>query len=134
MIDGILLQTIEGLGDDPAIRTGSGIWEWLQNEKAEVTSEILREGPLCQTAVEGMLEAEASEENGREIEWRHRGQMEARLREVNDAQDRLMDGAYGRCTDCGTEIGSKRLEADPAVSLCIACQRNSEAERRCCTL
>ena len=129
-MDGILLQTVEGLGDAPEVGTGCEIWELLQGEKEEVAREILSEGPLCQTALSGVQEAEASEENGREIEWRHRGQLEARLREINDAQDRLMDGAYGRCTDCGAEIGSKRLAADPAACLCIICQRSAEAESR----
>jgi len=133
-MDGMLLQTVEGLGDAPMVRTGGEIWEWLQGEKEAVTKELLWEGPLCQTEVSGVQEAEASEENGREIGWRHRGQLEARLREINDAQDRLMDGAYGRCADCGAEIGSNRLAADPAVSLCITCQRSIEAEVVSCTM
>ncbi len=133
-MDGILLQTVEGLEDAPVVRTGGEIWEWLQGQKEEVAHELLSDGPLCQTAVAGVQEAEASEENAREIEWRHRGQLEARLREINDAQDRLMDGAYGRCTDCGREIDRKRLAADPAASLCIACRRSIEAEAVFCTL
>ena len=130
-MDGILLQTVEGLGEvpeAPLVRTGCEIWEWLQGEKEELAHELLSEGPLCQTAVSGVQEAEPSEENAREIEWRHRGQLEARLREINDAQDRLMDGNYGRCTDCGTEIDSRRLAADPAASLCITCQGSAEIE------
>jgi len=127
-MDGLLLQTVEGLGDAPLMRTGCEIWEWLQGEKEEVTHEILSEGPLCQTAVSGVQEAEAAGENGREIEWRHRAQLETRLRELNDAQDRLMDGAYGRCTDCGGEIDRGRLAADPASALCMNCQRSAEPE------
>jgi RNA polymerase-binding protein DksA len=134
MMDGILLQTVEGLGDAPQVRTGCQIWEWLQGEKEEVAQELLSEGPLCQTAVSGVQEAEASEESGRQIEWRHRGQLEARLREINDAQDRLMDGAYGRCADCGAEIANERLTADPAASLCITCQRSGEGEVVRCTM
>ena len=127
-MDGLLLQTVEGLGDAPLIRTDCEIWEWLQGEKEEVAREILSEGPLCHLAVSGVQEAEAAEESGRELEWRHRAQLEARLRELNDAQDRLMDGAYGRCTDCGTEIDSGRLAADPASALCMNCQRSAEPE------
>lgn len=128
IMDGLLLQTVEGLGDAPLVRTGCEIWEWLQGEKEEVAREILLEGPLCHAAVSGVQEAEASEENGREIEWRHRAQLEARLRELNDAQDRLMDGAYGRCTDCGVEIDNGRLSADPASAQCMNCQRSAEPE------
>ena len=133
-MDGILLQTVEGLGDAPLVRTGGEIWEWLQGEKEEVAHELLSEGPLCQTGACGVQEVEASEENGREIEWRHRGQLEARLREINDAQDRLIEGAYGWCADCGGEIGSERLSADPATSLCITCQRSREGPVVFCTL
>jgi hypothetical protein len=48
-MDGMLLQTVEGLGDAPMVPTGGEIWEWLQGEKEEVAQELLSEGPLCQT-------------------------------------------------------------------------------------
>jgi RNA polymerase-binding transcription factor DksA len=134
MDDGILLQSVEGLGESPFVGTGGEIWELLQGEKEEVSQELLAEGPLCQDEAGGLRESEPSETNGREIEWRHRGQLEARLREINDAQDRLIDGGYGRCTDCGKEIESRRLVADPAASLCIACQRSTDVETRFRTL
>jgi DnaK suppressor protein len=134
MIDGLLLQSVEGLEDGPTVRTSSEIWGWLQGEKEALTDDILGEGPLCQTAVGGLQEAEASEENWREIEWRHRGQLEARLRELNDAQDRLLEGAYGRCADCGAVIDSRRLGAVPEATLCILCQRSVEPEVASCTL
>lgn len=130
-MDGMLLQTVEGLGDAqeaPPVRAGCETWEWLQSAKEEVAQELLVEGPLCQAAVSRGQEAEVSDENGVEIELRHRGQLEARLREINDAMDRLMDGVYGRCTDCGAEIGNERLAADPAASLCIICRRSAEGE------
>ena len=109
-MDGILLQTAEGLGDAPLVRTGCETWERLQGEKEEVAQELLSEGPLCQTAVSGVQEAEPSEENWRDIEWRHRGQLDARLR------------------DCGGEIPSQRLAADAAALFCINCQRSAESE------
>ena len=132
MMDGILLQTIEGLGDGPAKPTGGQVWEWLQGEKEEISGELLSEG-LCQTPISGVQEAEASVECGRDIDWYYRSQLEARLREVVDAQDRLIEGAYGRCTDCGGEIGSQRLAADPAAHLCISCQRLIEGETKFAT-
>ena len=133
-MNGILLKTVEHPVVDVPLRTGCEIWEWLQGEKEDVTQELLSEGPLCQMAVSGVQEAEASEETPRQIEWHHRGQLEARLREINDAQDRLMDGAYGRCTECLAEIDSGRLAADPAASLCIACQKSAEPESVFCTM
>lgn len=127
-MDGILLESVEGLGEAPLNPTGPEIWERLQDEKKAIAREILSEGPLCQTAVSGVQEAEASEESAQEIEWHRRGQLEGRLREINDAQDRLMSGSYGRCSDCEAEIDSQRLAAEPAASLCVTCQKSSEPE------
>lgn len=104
------------------------MWEGLQGEKEEVAREIVLGGPLCLAALSEVQGAEDSEKNGSEIEWRHRAQLEARLRELNDAQDRLMDGAYGRCTDCGVEIDNVRLAADPASALCMNCEQRAESE------
>lgn len=131
-MDGILLQTVEGLGDSGFLGSGGELWEWLQAEKEEVCHDLLAEGPLCQNVLAGVQDHEAPEESDREIEWRHRGQLEARLRDINDAQDRLLDGAYGRCVDCGKDIDARRLQANPAASLCIVCQRMADTEPSYC--
>jgi len=133
-MDGILLQSVEGLGDTPPARSGCEIWELLQAEKEEITREILSGGPICQNAMGGLQETEASEGCARELEWLHRAQLEARLRDLNDAQDRVIAGDYGRCADCGAEIDSRRLAADPAASLCVACRRSTETETVAYTL
>lgn len=134
MDDGIMLQSVEGLGQSPFDGTGGEIWNLLQGEKEEVSRDLIAEGPLCRDDAGGLGEHEPSETNGREVEWRHRALLEGRLRGLNDAQDRLMNGAYGHCTDCGEEIESKRLTADPAASLCIGCQRTADGEIRSRTL
>jgi RNA polymerase-binding transcription factor DksA len=134
MDDGFLLRSIEALGDSPFVGTGGEIWEWLQGEKEEVSQELLAEGPLCHSEAGGLREHEASETNVREVEWRHRGQLEARLREINDAQDRLMDGVYGKCAQCCKQIDQSRLAADPAVALCLECQKIADGEQRFRTL
>jgi len=129
MEDGILLKSIEGLGDSPLTRTEGEIWEYLQGEKEEVARELLS-GPLLHPEVGGRQESDPSDEVSQEIEWLHRGQLEARLREIVEAQDRLMDGAYGRCRDCGQNIETRRLAANPAVALCLACQLLTDREYR----
>jgi DnaK suppressor protein len=44
------------------------------------------------------------------------------LREVGAALDRLRDGVYGACADCGGDIGLERLRSEPAARRCIDCQ------------
>lgn len=123
MNDGILLQSVEGLGDSPFVASGGEVWEMLQGEKEEICREILAEGPLVEGAVVGDLENTAPE-----VELRYRCSLEDRLRAINDAQDRLADGHFGECVVCGGPIGARRLAADPAVSLCLNCQKAIEGE------
>ena len=75
-----------------------------------------------------MTECEPSEESGREVEWHRCEALSERLRALNDAQDRLIDGGYGVCLECGNHIETRRLVADPAASLCIDCQTRDDAE------
>ena len=124
-MDGMLLQSVEGLAEAPPVAPGGEIWESLQAEKEEVARNILQEGPLRRDSVP-VNEIEASEDFSQTIEWQHRGLLEDRLRAINDAQDRLLDGGYGICLECGEPIGNKRLLADPAAPFCLACQRTIE--------
>lgn len=76
--------------------SAGGTWNWLQNLKEEVSRDLLGEGPLCRNEILGLREGEESKANTSDIEWLHRAQLEARLREIVDAQDRLLDGTYGK--------------------------------------
>lgn len=126
IMDAMLLESVEGLGHSPFVASPGAIWESLQAERERIGRELLSEGQLCECEVNGLLESEASEEYTREIRWRRRSQLEDRLRAISEAQDRVIDGLYGRCMQCGTDIGSKRLLADAAALLCIDCQRSIE--------
>lgn len=133
-MDGMLLQTVEGLGDPPPVVAGGALWEHLQAEKEEVSREIIDDDRLFQIENAAAHATEPSEESAIQIEWRHRAALTDRLRAINDAQDRLIDGGYGICFDCGARISSKRLVADPATSLCIECQGMKELDRFAQTL
>ena len=43
-------------------------------------------------------------------------------RELEAAQARLDDGTFGKCEDCGQEIGLARLRAVPTAARCVKCQ------------
>ena len=45
---------------------------------------------------------------------------------IDEAFNRMNDGAYGVCTNCGTTIGEKRLQAVPWTPYCIDCQELQE--------
>lgn len=44
------------------------------------------------------------------------------LDEVDAALDRVAEGTYGTCADCGNEIGAERLEFRPESILCVHCK------------
>lgn len=134
MQNAVLLPSSQPLDNSPFTGSGGATWNWLQDLKEEVSRDLLAEGPLCQNEILGLREGEESKENTWDIEWLHRAQLEARLREINDAQDRLLDGTYGKCAECGEQITAGRLIADPAAYLCLECQRLVESDRQFCTL
>ncbi len=49
------------------------------------------------------------------------------LRQVEEALDRLAQGRYDRCAECGQPIDKERLDALPYATLCIHCQQEVEA-------
>ena len=48
---------------------------------------------------------------------------EEQLKETEQALQRIEEGTYGQCTNCGEFILPERLEVLPVASLCINCQR-----------
>jgi hypothetical protein len=52
--------------------------------------------------------------------------LQARLRRVDDALDRLMSGSYGNCSKCGQAIDDKMLDDDAALSLCVKCWNGAQ--------
>jgi DnaK suppressor protein len=48
------------------------------------------------------------------------------LRALEAARDRIRQGGYGECIDCGNDIGYERLKAFPAASRCVQCQERHE--------
>lgn len=45
---------------------------------------------------------------------------------IDAALERIEDGTYGKCVNCGAQIPEERLEAMPWATLCIECKRKEE--------
>jgi DnaK suppressor protein len=50
----------------------------------------------------------------------------AELVAIDDALQRIADGSYGLCIDCGDAIANARLHATPTALRCVACQGRLE--------
>ena len=51
---------------------------------------------------------------------------EIELQKISSALQRLESGDYGHCVKCGEAIAAKRLELNPAVTVCLACAARLE--------
>ena len=68
----------------------------------------------------------ASETYMRELDEGLEENAEHILLEIDGALDRIEDGTYGLCADCGAPIGEERLLAVPYATLCLAHKRARE--------
>lgn len=69
---------------------------------------------------------EVQESVRREIGFATRELLVERVHRLQAALDRLRDGEYGTCTECGEPIAPARILALPEVQTCIRCQDRLE--------
>jgi len=79
---------------------------------------------LDQTTVGRLSRMDAMQGQAMAIEAQRR--REIQLRRIHAAISRIPNGDYGLCTVCEEEIAIRRLETDPAATLCIACASRQE--------
>jgi len=54
----------------------------------------------------------------------------AKLNAIEAAIEKIKDGTYGLCEECGTEINKKRLKILPFARYCISCQSDLERQNK----
>jgi DnaK suppressor protein len=72
----------------------------------------------------------ASLESDRNFELRIRDRERKLIRKIRDALERIEEGTFGICDECGEGISVKRLEARPVTTLCIDCKKKQENEEK----
>jgi len=72
----------------------------------------------------------ASQETDISLELRSRDREGKLIKKINEALERLEDGDYGYCENCGEEVGVSRLEARPTAELCIDCKTLDEIREK----
>lgn len=72
----------------------------------------------------------ASSETDRAIELRARDRQRKLISKIDDALQRIEEGAYGYCEETGEPISLKRLEARPIATLSLEAQERHERNER----
>lgn len=73
----------------------------------------------------------ASSEVNLQFTGRLREREQGLLSKIDAALEKIDHGEYGKCMNCGEDIGIARLRARPVAELCIECKAEEEKlERR----
>lgn len=105
----------------------------LQERKREILTEAERAlGTMNKRPGESYADPtdRAAVESDRNFLLRMRDRERKLLSKIDEAFARIEDGSYGRCEECGGEIGIERLKARPVTTLCITCKAAQEARER----
>ncbi len=105
----------------------------LEGRKREILTEAERAlGSMNQETEEAFADPtdRATHESDRNLLLRIRDRERKLLSKIDEAFTRIDSGLYGRCEECGDEIGLARLKARPVTTLCITCKSAQEARER----
>ena len=104
--------------------------ETLEQRAAQLRAELAEHGEIHDRADAGpgvadtkdLASSRAVDEVGAAEVERDRDE----LRQIEAAFQRLAQGQYGECADCGEAIDTGRLQAQPAATRCLTCQQQRE--------
>lgn len=97
----------------------------LVNEAAKTMSDMTDEEETFPDPTD-----RASVESDRNFLLRIRDRERKLILKIREALERIENGTYGICEECGEEISEQRLEARPVTTLCIDCKTSQEEDER----
>lgn len=109
------------------------IREMLLKMREELVREIARRSR--ETAVSGVSDIgdildSVSEERTRELDMILTDREKQKLKQIDDALDRIEENTYGLCEECGIKIPRARLKVVPFAKHCVECKEAIEREER----
>ncbi len=94
---------------------------------AEISENLIPESLTASSDI-GDLVDQAGDERDRELSLLLTGRDKEKLSAINEALEKLKEGTYGICEECGDKIGQGRLKVMPLAKYCVACQSKIERE------
>jgi RNA polymerase-binding transcription factor len=72
----------------------------------------------------------ATSDRDRELRLRLTERGREKLREIEDALERIEEGSFGTCERCGAKIPKGRLKVMPFTTTCVGCKSKQERQRK----
>ena len=72
----------------------------------------------------------ATAESDRAFTLRIRDRERKLIKKIRSALNRMEEGSFGVCDECGDDIGVPRLKARPVTKLCINCKSKQEEDEK----
>ncbi len=106
--------------------------ELLLRKLADLNSEIEKAVASMTDNVENLPDPmdRATFESDRNFMLSIRERERKLIPKIREALQRIEEGTFGQCEQCGDDIGIERLNARPEATLCIECKRRQEANER----
>lgn len=98
-----------------------------QNLLKEILENRARESDSLKREI-GDIYDEASTERDRELSLLLGDRDRQKLKDIDEALQRIEGGEYGICESCGENIATGRLKAQPFTKLCINCKAEEERQ------
>jgi len=71
-----------------------------------------------------------SEERTRELDMLLTDREKQKLKQIDDALERIEENLYGLCEECGVKIPKARLKVVPFAKYCVECKEAIEREEK----
>lgn len=97
-----------------------------KNKILQEVSEQIRSETKDSKSDKGDIYDIASVERERELSLTFGDRERNKLQNVEEALQRLKEGIYGECDECGESIGEQRLRALPFTCVCVECKSKEE--------
>jgi DnaK suppressor protein len=115
-------------------RRNKKYFEKLLNEQLQTLLKKDLEQPMS-TFVEGSSQSpdftdQATLESDMDLNIHMKERDSKLIAKIKDALERIKDGTYGFCEECGEKISDQRLKARPVTTVCIACKKKQETQEK----
>jgi DnaK suppressor protein len=127
----VQIEKIKQLPSHPTNGEQEGVRKLLIEMRAKLLSEFAETRipeTLAATSDIGDLVDQAGDERDRELSLLLTGREKEKVLAINEALEKVNEGTYGICEECGERIGPGRLKVMPLAKFCVACQSKLERE------